>query len=1122
MARSDKDLLRALSIGPAFLFLGQASAAAETGRDEYQTAVAQRLGLEHTHLNPWGEGLEPRALMSFYEALAAETSEADAPDWLEEIATFPWNGVFTSRIDAALDRAFKNEWRTVVPTSSVRSSRHNRNPAEMRLCHLFGGVALADEEQPPRDLPTRAARKRNARENLALLTSRLVTPRGVLVIDGYSADDWLTTEDLYAAIAELSTGQAHMFSIGDLASDVYIAAAISEGRLVVHSESLSLFLSDARQRGQLRAPVTSSGREQRVLRKGVEFVAIERNVWNEVLPSARPIDEAALQPYPRAAAPVEYQRFHEFLGQPEGAPLWQAIASEYQFPRDFEVQLRDAVRNELAQDVISKPLILAGQTSTGKTTAMMALAVQFGRAGECAVLYVPRRGDRPSIAAIDRFALWAEEHGFLNTLVLWDGMLDPEEYFGVHRQLRARGRRVVVVGTTYVQQDDAAFDVLAPATLSASERTRFGVWLSAFGVSAELPSDTDTSILAALYRLLPSSRRSVEKGLTLEVRTAEETIERRARTLASRSSGGTRTTTMAEALIRAGLVDAGLPGAVDEFSELRETRFLDRSGAEQLTSLVLTAGRHGLTIPLDLVLRVLGREGSVAIIEAMKTVDIIRWSSDDKGDQYIGARTTLEAELLARLDLAGPPAEMEVVAQFVLNVRQEDWAGGGAEIEFLVDLFNYIGPQGREVSTYLPHMRPVLDAFQELHDAGDELHPRLVLIEANLIREYVKLSQNTERMASAQRLAMLGHAQEILEDALERADPRGRGRLNLLVELASALGAQAYERTESGETDGLEQLVERILDSVLAARAADPENYYPVDVLAWVSDRMLSTAQMEADLRTDLLASALSSFDSINPEDLSPKQRAHYHNRLAMFARHLDDPEMERENLDRLRERSDPAAYYLLARTMLGGPRTAWSREAGAEVLDLLRTAPAAVRSDWRCGGLLLDVFWWTKTGNSFMRGERQAVAFSEDDWNECLEIAALVASPAQYDRIRLDFLRGLAWFHLGSFNAADAVFAELDSRTAGLTRRVIATFLASDENGKPRVFDGLVRSVYPDGRRGRVWVDDLRVELTFIPYRFSGDPIRRGDVLSGFHIAFNLRGYYADPVRTSRQVSAA
>jgi hypothetical protein len=228
----------------------------------------------------------------------------------------------------------------------------------------------------------------------------------------------------------------------------------------------------------------------------------------------------------------------------------------------------------------------------------------------------------------------------------------------------------------------------------------------------------------------------------------------------------------------------------------------------------------------------------------------------------------------------------------------------------------------------------------------------------------------------------------------------------------------------------------------------------------------------------------------------------------------LNDAALEAQHLAALMENNDPAAYYFLARSAARrGP------EGMKVAVDSLLQASIEVRSDWRCSRLLLDLFWELKTGKPFLRGERQALAFTEADWSECLRIADAIPVAGDFDRYRLDFLRGLSLFHLGSYRASEEVFRRLDRESQDLSSRIVSAYLASASDGNASVFTGRVVWATPDGRRGIAWVDQLHIEVPFIPQRFSVTDFRRkGDILPSFHIAFNMRGALADPIRAAHR----
>jgi hypothetical protein len=1118
---STRELLQKLSVGPAFLLLGQASAALDTGMDRLLADAARRAGLKAPLPSLAAvETLDTQARRALYSAMAGTTS-AEVPRWLREVARFPWNGIFTSRIDPNIGRAFDTEWRRVVPTSSVTRTRHPRNVSELRVWMLFGGVSLPEEEQPPLDFLEMATRKRASSEALNQLATSFVTPRGVLLIEGYEPNDWLTPEDIFALLAQFAPGQVHLFSASDeILNNAYLKAAIERGYLTAHATSLSLFLSDAESSGRLTRPAVTFSTSAKFIQLRDAPVEISRDTWNSVIATGRPVDRDLLQPYAHASSPIEYQHFRAFLGASEGAPPWKAIASGYNFERDFEDELYKRVRQDLSSARPPGPLVVSGQAATGKSTALCALALKVARTGSAAVLHISRHGDRPNPATIDNFALWAEENGAPATLVAWDGMGEVEEYFSAYRQLRARGRRALIVGSTYFERTQSPRFIVAPATLTQAESDRFLMWLALYGVSTSPTAarfNIDSSFLALLYRLLPETRRGVQRGLSLELRSAEAGMEKQARLKFSEDDK--RLGSMADALRRAGIVtELFLPSGRDQ-AELTELTFAERSTAEQLTSLILVAGRRGLRIPLELVLRILGRDGSTMLVEIIKRFDIIRWSEDESGDQYLGTRTSFEAELLARGDLGGSEAEIGVITTMLSELRPRAGAGG-PEVQFFVDLMARIGPQSDEGRRFVPYYLQIVEGFRKLREDAGRTHYRLVLIEANLTREYVQWSQGKGLMSPIERLELLRGVELVLDETLETSDVSGRARLNLLVESASTLGAQIYELSAGDPDSDSEQiraLAKRVVATSLEARASDPENYYPVDVITWVCMRLVERDALPEAEQVDLIADTLASLESVDASELSPKQQAKYDGRWVQFSRFLEDPVLEEEHLERLKLNQDPAAYYLLARREARLAGDSWDRTGAVAGLDLLANAPEAVRGDWRCARLMLDLFWLTRTGSRFMRGEQESLPFAASDWEDCLRMAESVSAASLFDSYRVEYLKGVALFHLGRYRASAATFEELDRTTTSLSSRIIGIYLASSADGRPVKFTGQVRSVMPDGRRGKVWVEELGIEVPFIPYRFSvADPLMRGDPLPEFHIEFNMRGAYAYPVRIS------
>lgn len=1117
MKAADREFLDRFVSGPRFLLLGQGSWALQDGADPLLAGLDQfgggNAGL--SGIRDWDSDFSRSAL----SRLSEHAGSSEVPPAMAVVAAHAWNGVYSTIIDARITRLFDADWRRVAPVVGLETEgRTPRSTTELKIRMLFGGLHLAEDQRPPTDELSFALREQEALSTLGRLTDELITPRGVLAIEGYRAQgDWLESKNLFGVLSRLQPGQAHLFSADrETLEDPFLGAAIDRGHLTPHEASLGASIAGV---DTATGRAGDEGGTLRSIRIGESTVELPRDIWNSIVTVARPVDQTALQPLPPASAAVRYKQFRAFMGASEGVPDWHAIVSGFAFHREFEDELWNRISGDLEDSDLKEPLRLEGQTASGKSVALVAAAIRAAKEGQFAVLHVTTRSTRPQLAVIDRFAGWATEHGARATLLLWDGMADPDDYFTMHRELRSRGRRVVIVGTSYLTPSDRR-RVVAPGRMSEAETAALSRWLADFGIDV---AEADASFIAqhpaflgVLYRLLPDSRRKLKDGLALELRTAESKMEQLSRDRRGQESEEiSGMTAVGAALAAAGVsLPDFLPRSHDE-SAVADIDFADRSTAERLTSLVVVAGRRGLRIPLELALRVLGREGSESVVEVVKQFDIIRWSDDEVGDQFLGTRNALEAELLGQADLPDVRGEIAAIAELLRSIKPRPGAGG-VEVEFAVDLLNRLRPDTAEGARFIPHYLDLVAALRDQRNMPGRTHPRLVLYEANFARKWVMWAQEHDEGDPGDRLQELTEASRLLDETLVDVT-HPRTRLNLLVESASVLGAEAYEKSKvNAPASELRAMASTIVSRTSEARALDPENYYPIDVLAWVALRLVRGDFVSAEDQVDIAADALASMVSLEKAQLSRGQQAKYDSRFAQIAALLGDSELEHSRLEMLAENEDPSAYFLLALKQSGLLDGDFDRLGAVDALERLRDAPLHVREDWRCARLLLDVFWIKKTGVRFLQGEREALPFSTSDWEECLAIVDSAVGLADFDGYRAEFLRGLAYFHLGQVQQSKSVFDQLDRDSGSLTRRVFTTYLASNADGSPRVFSGQVRSVRPDGSRGFVWVDELGVELPFIPRRFNIEDLGRNDLLPDFWVGFNMRGPFGDPIRTS------
>ncbi len=201
---------------------------------------------------------------------------------------------------------------------------------------------------------------------------------------------------------------------------------------------------------------------------GDKTIAVPSNVWNQISRSATVLDYAALLPPPPVSAERGYLEFRNFIATADGKPNWSGHARGFA----FHPILRKAACGRSAEKtprIVCKddPIILHGQTGTGKTIALQALAYAERRREQHTVLYIERKMERPGRSRDHKFCEWAEDVGFLNTLLYGTACCRPVNML-ICSDLAGRGRKVVLVGSSYRMPESYEKRdgfVVAPATL---------------------------------------------------------------------------------------------------------------------------------------------------------------------------------------------------------------------------------------------------------------------------------------------------------------------------------------------------------------------------------------------------------------------------------------------------------------------------------------------------------------------------------------------------------------------------------------------------------------------------------------------------------------------------------
>lgn len=1125
-------ILQRLGKGPAVLFLGQRYLALDSGSDPLLAEILRKYPASASNLKGFFPVLESGIGEAGDSALAwidERCKRLSPPEGLRLASGFAWSGVFSSAIDSIWPSCFRTAWRdlNLIFEEKYRPS-DPRSKTNLHCVCLFGSVNRTDPgERPPLSRFDWMKRKQVA-VGLARRIPEVLTPWGTLLIEGYDGtSDWFSNEDFLPIIDSLNPGQAHVFSTTDeSASHPDIKALVKQGKLTLHRESLGQILAAAQEKGviQLGSAPQDTGTGRRMFVKGRPAV-LPREIWQQVSKSAVVLDDSALEPPAPLSEEARYREFRAFLSGTEGRPHWSAYARGFGFPREFQVALTKEIQGRLESKKLSDdPIILHGQSGVGKTVALGAVAYDFCKDQAHPVLFIERRTQRPVASDLDRFCKWAEDSGAQATLIVWDGMLESREYADLAGALAARGRKAVVVGSTYRLEGPTAKrsnHVLAPGQLSTAERKRFAEFLGSFhpSYSQLLEIQMDDTFLVALYRLLPPTRSQIRSGLIQEVGRAEDILTKRA---VGHPGGAPEAppSILAQAILAAGLAAKLPPISADETIVSTEAM----TKVQRLTGLVMVPGRFGLSVPLEVILRALGREGYAGLPELFQGLDIFRWHDDSQGNIEIGPRNSLEAALIVSGRLGGAKMEVAFARDLLIEVRDSGSYSGDRELTFAVDLVRAMGVRGEQKSYFSPYFNELAGALRGLREERGFENPRLMLQEGNLSRQWA-IERHRSNTIDDDTDAALAHAESVLQRALDLIgdDARRRDiRSQLLVEFATTIGTRAQQLLEhpTGKRDAV-GLYRKARQSLAEARSLDPGNYYPTDVIAWLTQRLLESNQLADDEAAEAIADVLHVFELTDSEDIPTEQRERFNSRRLKFGEAFDLEDLADSAFDALVAQGSGAGYFLRALRISGlstSPDLSLSetRQPIRKALQYLEENLEPASKDIRCLDLYLDLWWLANTGVKLFDRERLSAPLTEDAWKKCLDILATIERTGKSSRpLRLAFLRGLANFHVGSTAEAFATFREVNRESDRLRGRwrVIRSFVASSPDGTPRKFHGSVKWVDESGLRGEVYVEELRHAIPFLPRDFGRPEIAKGESLGEFHVAFNFLGPVADQV---------
>lgn len=516
----------AFESSPRILILGQRFLGKNDGDNPLFRSVQNAAKTELTSYDWWiSSSATPEARSELLDKCARSVA---LPDALLTLRPCPWRCVFSSAIDATPRRLLEVPEKRPVALALERQDRPD--PRFLTLFMLFGSTqrdTLA--ELPPLtklDLLSRRGRVDDMLRSLPVVT----TPTGHVFIEGWKpgSGDWLTPGMLAPHLLGLASGQVSVFGVDDddkrtLLEDEYFAALVEKKIVALYTSYLHATVAALAAAGEvtltdprLEAPdtvafevlkhspskldtpstpdlvtVTLSQQECRRLTETFDLL-VPRRLSHAVVGTATELS----------------REFRRFLARPSESNL------KYIRQFAFRRSVLDETIVPLVMRCIDSPapqdltILLAGQSGAGKSTLLCQLALDLREAG-LPVLMVGRRLVPPSYEHMDSLIQEIEAHSSTATAVIWNGLEDVAEYQKLSRFFASRGRKALVIGSSYAVT--ATETLHSPGSAEKRHPGRARSKTHIVPVSVDLSRDEHKALLAHFSQFAPDEAQAMSR-----------------------------------------------------------------------------------------------------------------------------------------------------------------------------------------------------------------------------------------------------------------------------------------------------------------------------------------------------------------------------------------------------------------------------------------------------------------------------------------------------------------------------------------------------------------------------------------------------------------------------------
>lgn len=1043
------------------------------------------------------------------------------------VLDYAWNAVVTTNCELSFSAKLRNGKRSVIDIINKEDMQANLiDRKKLHVIRLFGESYPSDtiDELDAEDIVDGAT---------AMLSriSEIIRRNGIVLIEDFE-EPCFSHKELRKAFRELYQNQKQLFIFNCKEKDQYISTLEKQGIAVVFEQSINEFFEEFFSEEQEYDYQSSDRSIQFYIEadKSQTPVSMENRYLLETESFATLLNISLLNEV-KIPENMYKDYFYMFLKNSVREPQWFGYSYGFNIRRSYEDRLYRKVKKGLENvgKANNRPLLVVGQTGTGKSISLAAIAYKIFNEKKYPVVYINdpdvnfysnveykqkgiNRKGSPAFNALDALLERLENLGAKATFLVWDTSsysTGRERCYRLYQALLARGRKVYLLSTAYelsnvsnnadadeeYVEDSVLNKKFVECTATVEISTEVDQLRDILLKKCKMPENNVNSIinfytknssnyLSMFYQAFDILRGDLSKGVFKEANANLQDLDKILEEGIGEISPINNVFALAMKQIEAELVEAGLVESIDDSAEADKKKI--EVAKDDFIKCVAVCSQFKLKMPYDFSLRILGTYNGQIIRTLTKSTFFVI-NPDYHGNYEISIRTPLEASMYLNAKNMTVLDEIDCVVKMLKLMNPSSGYGQQQEVRLCEKIIRIIGPNNAENrNRYRKGYTEIIDALKALREDRNIWEPILISQEITYLREFYG---RDDTLSLEERIRVLEEAIGIADDVLNKIEHSGisMGTRNaIIVESANSklLLCQLKETNDSL----LFKELRRDLKNVI--------RYDSMDYHAYVT--LLKGSIIEYNNEDDnikkieLLESMCSIADEIMFENPDVANSEYFQRQVTEIYNLLDDTETVKAYVEELVANGSSAGLYVMTRKILNDNRVDFKKpieddlqqSACEEVYSIFQNEKykAVLGESEPCQYMLLNIVWLMNNKNPiYSDGECWITQMSEAVWRELLNISNSFilkfcndAEDIHQLAKNIRYIKALCLAQLGQYSESISVLKAIEEDSSLGLRRVFTKHMLCDENGIPKKFTGRLGKYDEVSRSGAIFIDEF------------------------------------------------